>query len=173
MSEQQTPGQNEPDPSSPPSSRDVPWARPLPMDYVTPARGSRLRGIVFACLAAGAVVFILLFAVAILIPSTGAASERANRVKCASNLRQIGQGLMLYSNCFKTYPRTRYDPTKPLTAFTPAAGAGQAPDESDPYSGPNRPADNDVAAALFLLVRHVDVTPDVFVCRAQTRSRTR
>ena len=34
----------------------------------------------------------------VLTPKTSFAPERANRVKCASNLRQIGQGLSLYAS---------------------------------------------------------------------------
>jgi prepilin-type processing-associated H-X9-DG protein len=34
----------------------------------------------------------------ILLPSLNRAREMANRVKCASNMRQIGQDLMLYAN---------------------------------------------------------------------------
>jgi prepilin-type processing-associated H-X9-DG protein len=37
-------------------------------------------------------------AVSILLPALNAAKERANRVKCASNMRQIAQGLLLYAN---------------------------------------------------------------------------
>jgi prepilin-type processing-associated H-X9-DG protein len=41
----------------------------------------------------------------ITLPALNAAKERANRVKCASNLRQIGQGCLLYANDHKgSYP---------------------------------------------------------------------
>ena len=41
----------------------------------------------------------------ILLPSLNRARETANRVKCASNLRQIGEGILLYSNENKgSYP---------------------------------------------------------------------
>jgi len=43
------------------------------------------------------IILALLFASLIDFP-TGAATQRANRVKCASNLKQIGMGLMLYAN---------------------------------------------------------------------------
>jgi prepilin-type processing-associated H-X9-DG protein len=36
--------------------------------------------------------------VSILLPSLNRARETANRVKCGSNLRQIGQGILLYAN---------------------------------------------------------------------------
>jgi hypothetical protein len=38
------------------------------------------------------------FILAIMVPSMGMARGAANRVKCASNLRQIGQAIMLYGN---------------------------------------------------------------------------
>ncbi len=42
--------------------------------------------------------------VSIMLPALNSAKERANRVKCASNLRQIGMGCMLYANDNKKYP---------------------------------------------------------------------
>jgi prepilin-type processing-associated H-X9-DG protein len=36
--------------------------------------------------------------IGILLPSLNRARETANRVKCASNMRQIGQALLLYAN---------------------------------------------------------------------------
>ena len=46
-------------------------------------------------------------ATSILLPSLNRARETANRVKCASNLRQIGQGLLLHSNENRGfYPRS-------------------------------------------------------------------
>jgi prepilin-type processing-associated H-X9-DG protein len=36
----------------------------------------------------------------------GAARPRANQIKCASNLRQIGQGIMLYASDYGQYPDT-------------------------------------------------------------------
>ncbi len=44
-----------------------------------------------------------------MVPAMGASKERAERVKCASNLRQIGQGVMLYQNDNKKYPTTLGD----------------------------------------------------------------
>jgi Tfp pilus assembly protein PilE len=44
------------------------------------------------------VIGIIALLISILLPALNAAKERANRVKCSSNLRQIGQGLLLYAN---------------------------------------------------------------------------
>lgn len=46
-------------------------------------------------------------AVSILLPALNAAKERANRVKCASDMRQMGQGCLLYANDHRgKYPQT-------------------------------------------------------------------
>ena len=84
--------------------------------------------------------------------------DGSGRVKCASNLRQVGQAIQLYANVNKgKLPRTVYD------------GQGGAPtfytgvDAADPF-GPGGPGPNDVTAALFLLVRSVDIGTEPFTC---------
>src|SRR5215475_9667461 len=58
------------------------------------------------------VIGIIALLISILLPSLNRARETANRVKCASNLRQIGQAIQLYSNENKgAYPRTYFDGT--------------------------------------------------------------
>lgn len=42
--------------------------------------------------------------IAMLLPALNAAKERANRAKCGSNLRQIGQAVMLYNIDNRAYP---------------------------------------------------------------------
>src|SRR5438477_10939951 len=57
------------------------------------------RGLAIAGLILGIVgVFISLMSIGILLPSLNRAREIANRVKCAQNMRQIGQGLLVYAN---------------------------------------------------------------------------
>jgi prepilin-type processing-associated H-X9-DG protein len=99
------------------------------------------------------------------------ADEVANRVKCASNLRQIGQGLQLYSNENRgVYPRTLWDMANPKPTWgTPYEGNEKlgASDKADPFAPKTSdvtPAPNDVSAALFMLLRTQDITSDVFIC---------
>src|SRR5258706_6329724 len=88
----------------------------------------------------------------------GRAREVANRVKCGSNLRQIGQAILLYANENKgMYPRTMYKVGEPVTQYTGV-------DCKNPFEGDARPKNNDVTAALFLLVRTQDITSINFIC---------
>jgi prepilin-type processing-associated H-X9-DG protein len=87
----------------------------------------------------------------------GRGHQTANRVKCASNLRQIGQALLLYANDNGGhYPRVTYlggPDAKPVS------GTGAA--NKDPFSGVEP---NDVTAVMFLLLRTQDITAEVFNC---------
>ncbi len=103
------------------------------------------------------VIGIIALLISILMPALSAARERANRIKCASNLRMIGAGLMLYANDNRgQYPRTVCNNALGFVAFTGATAV-------DPF-GMGGPNPNDVTAALFLLVRNCDINPEIFTC---------
>ncbi len=89
------------------------------------------------------VIGIIALLISILLPSLNRARETANRVKCASNLRQIGQAILLYANENKgAYPRTYF--LTPLTApgtCTWGSNPFDAGTQSDPFQeqGARRP----------------------------------
>jgi prepilin-type N-terminal cleavage/methylation domain-containing protein len=92
---------------------------------------------------------------ALLLPALEKARERANNVRCANNLSQIGLGLLLYANDNRgAFPRTLYDPGAPLCVDTNAA----AP---EPF-GAGGPQPNDTTSPLFLLIRVVKLPPMLF-----------
>ena len=104
------------------------------------------------------VIGIVALLISILVPLISRTRQSGGRVKCPSNLRQIGQAIQMYANDFKgQFPRAVFD------------GAGGPPTE---YSAPlaphpflaGGPGPNDVTAALFLLARTQDITPEVFIC---------
>jgi predicted Zn finger-like uncharacterized protein/prepilin-type processing-associated H-X9-DG protein len=61
--------------------------------------------------------------ISILLPSLNRAREQANRVKCASNMRQIGQTIAMYANSNanqfpdKLEDLVKFDPSLSLTVF--------------------------------------------------------
>jgi len=72
-----------------------------PLGYSPPAQKPantwKIVAIVLACLAVVGVIACGCM-MSIMLPSLNRAREAAQRVKCASNLRQIGQGIMMYAN---------------------------------------------------------------------------
>ena len=108
------------------------------------------------------VLALIVLGIAFLLPMRRHHGDSANRTKCSSNLRQIGQAMLLYSNDNRgAYPRTRQSPG-PIR--TPTWGTGIA--ATQPFKD-DGPADNDVTAAVFLLLRTQDITAEVFACPVQ------
>src|SRR5216117_3205783 len=81
------------------------------------------------------VIGIIALLISILLPSLNRARETANRVKCASNLRQIGQAMLLYANENKgAFPRTcatNPPPTDPGSTVYNYGNTGY--DANDPF----------------------------------------
>src|SRR4051794_28225465 len=87
------------------------------------------------------VVLLATLGAAAVVPVADAARERDRRIRCATNLRMVGQGIQMYMNENKgNYPRVRYDikTVDKVAAFT----NWQA---KDPF-GQDGPAPNDVTA---------------------------
>jgi prepilin-type N-terminal cleavage/methylation domain-containing protein/prepilin-type processing-associated H-X9-DG protein len=128
------------------------------------------------------VIGIIALLISILLPSLNRARETANRVKCASNLRQLGQAIQLYANENKgAYPRTLYNSilSSATTGFS-VGSYGYA--MSDPFgiAGATSVATttdtayvgvNNIPASLFLLCRTQDISPEVFTCPSSNATK--
>ena len=132
--------------------------------------------------------------VVILVPVLGKARESSRRAYCATNLRSLGTAVRAYGEAHNEYPRTKYDITPGgnvmqsntnrfgesliMTAFTGARGANPfyvVPNNVGAFTGTEypsgtgtannlTPANNDITAALFLLIRTGYMSSKQFVC---------
>src|SRR5947208_566053 len=110
------------------------------------------------------VIAIIAILIAILIPALNSARERANRVKCASNLHQLAQAMRIYAIDSKgQYPRTKYLISGQGVQYFTGFGS---PDPFQPFGAPS---DNDATAAMFLLARAGLVRLNIFICPSSTQ----
>jgi len=124
------------------------------------------------------VIAIIAVLIAILLPSVLRAKESANRVKCASNLRQIGTAEHMYAAENKgRYPRT-YAPPPDGNGSAPIYFSGpldQMPFDNLPWIGSDGVRDkallNDVTASIYLLVHYRMLSLDVFLCPSSDQQR--
>jgi prepilin-type N-terminal cleavage/methylation domain-containing protein len=106
------------------------------------------------------VIAIITVLIAILLPAVLSAREQANRVKCASNLRQIGIGMKMYALDHKEYPRVIQKDFRSFVSYF--AGQNSPPAVvNEPFTGG---IEHDATAAMFLLVRQKYLPTTVFIC---------
>jgi len=115
------------------------------------------------------VIGIIALLISILLPSLNRAREQANRVKCASNLKQIGLATQMYSNENKgSYPRTHYIADRAVIA---GIQGNTQPQSFAPNNQPGPVGTNNVVSSFFLLAKTQDMTAEVFVCPSSQGER--
>jgi prepilin-type N-terminal cleavage/methylation domain-containing protein len=118
------------------------------------------------------VIGIIALLVAILLPMVSRAREQANRVKCASNLKQIGLPMIMYAqgeihNGY-AFSRTFFDPKDPQLVGASAQTAAPGYNLANPF--PDNVGHNNIQASFFLLARTQGLPASIWVCPSSNAS---
>src|SRR5213075_2999578 len=109
------------------------------------------------------VIAIIAILIAVLLPVVTAVKEQANRVKCASNLRQLGVAQQMYSSENRGQPpRVLMDRNVNVFNVYFTGSLDQNPFDAQVWHDPSGPGaympENDVTGAIFLLVHYKMLT---------------
>jgi hypothetical protein len=121
------------------TQHDPPQPAPEPFRGPLPGSSHRRVANLSSIIVGGVVVLGALLILSVVLSLINTARERGGHVTCAGRLMQIGTGLLMYNNDYRSYPRFG--------------------DSSNP-----NPTPADIAGTFFMLVRYSDLPVSVFTC---------
>jgi type II secretory pathway pseudopilin PulG len=127
--------------------------------YLITRAGSRRPG--FTAVELLVLILIVLLLLSIFIPFIRKTRESDHRLRCQSNLREIGDALTKYAKAnASAFPRVVQDVANNPGGYFAFTG----PYAANPFAGDGRVSANDVTASLWLLVRGGYASPSLFIC---------
>ena len=117
------------------------------------------------------IIGLIVFLIAMLLPSLATPRHTANRVKCSNNLRQIGIGLFMYMEANKgEYPSTGFNQTA-LSTLTLSETGRRFADGSLMVDGIPQAGWNNVPASWLLLAKTQSLSMEVFTCPTSSETK--